>query len=365
MSLEIHPVSVRLENVSKYFGSVVAVDNVSLSIEKGEFFTILGPSGCGKSTTLRVIAGFEVPDTGRVFFDDEDVTFKKPYERDTAMVFQNYALWPHMTVYDNIAYGLRVRKKKYKLSEEDIRRLVKQVLELVRLEGLEKRYPLQLSGGQQQRVALARALVVRPRVLLLDEPLSNLDAKLRIEMREELKRIQRSLKITTIYVTHDQVEALSMSDRIAVMNAGRVMQVGRPDEVYFKPRNLFVAEFLGRSNIFEGHVVGESGDYVIVRIPEFDVDIPAVPVEKGVRGKVAVVIRPEILSIGGIRSSDTVVFKGVVDFKMFIGDKLETRVRVGKTTLLAYLPNYLDIQIGSPIELSASARNIITLPLSK
>jgi len=362
MSLEIKPVSIRLENVSKFFGNVVAVDNVSLNVEKGEFFTILGPSGCGKSTTLRIIAGFEVPDSGRVFFDEEDVTFKKPYERETAMVFQNYALWPHMTVFDNIAYGLRVKKRKYNLSEEDIRRLVKQVLELVRLEGLEKRYPLQLSGGQQQRVALARALVVKPRVLLLDEPLSNLDAKLRIEMREELKRIQRNLKITTVYVTHDQVEALSMSDRIAIMNNGRIMQVGRPDEVYFKPKNLFVAEFLGRSNIFEGEVVGEKGDYVLVKLSDMDIEIPATPVEKGVKGKVAVVIRPEVISLGGARGDTTVVFKGLVEFKMFVGDKLETRVKVGNSTLLVYLPNTIDVPLGSSVELFVSANNIIALP---
>ncbi|MGC9012032.1 ABC transporter ATP-binding protein [Thermogladius sp.] len=362
MSLELHPVSVTLDDVSKYFGSVVAVDHVSLKIDKGEFFTILGPSGCGKSTTLRIIAGFEVPDSGRVFFDDEDVTFKKPYERETAMVFQNYALWPHMTVFDNVAYGLRVKKKRFNLSEDDIRRLVKQALELVRLEGMEKRYPLQLSGGQQQRVALARALVVSPRILLLDEPLSNLDAKLRIEMREELKRIQRSLKITTVYVTHDQVEALSMSDRIAVMNSGRIMQVGRPDEVYFRPKNLFVAEFLGRSNIFEGDVVGEKGDYVLVRVAELDADIPATPVEKGLKGRVAVVIRPEVIVVGPPRSDTDVVFKGVVDFKMFVGDKLEARVKVGKVTLLAYLPNYFDVSVGSAVELGVSARNIIAIP---
>ncbi|MEM4615309.1 MAG: ABC transporter ATP-binding protein, partial [Desulfurococcaceae archaeon] len=203
---------VTLEGVSKYYSNVVAVEEATFTVEKGEFFTLLGPSGCGKTTTLRIIAGFEVPDKGRVYFDDEDVTFLKPYKRNTAMVFQNYALWPHMTVFENVAYGLKIRKKELGLTSEEIEKRVKWALELVKLEGLENRYPLQLSGGQQQRVALARALVVQPRVLLLDEPLSNLDAKLRIEMREELKKLQKSLGITTIYVTHDQLEAMSMSD---------------------------------------------------------------------------------------------------------------------------------------------------------
>ncbi|RLE62478.1 MAG: ABC transporter ATP-binding protein, partial [Thermoprotei archaeon] len=195
---------VTLKEVSKKFGKVVAVDKASIEVDHGEFFTLLGPSGCGKTTTLRIIAGFEIPDEGRVIFDEEDVTFKKPYERGCAMVFQNYALWPHMTVYDNVAYGLKIRK----VPKEEIKKRVKEVLDLVGLTGLENRYPLQLSGGQQQRVALARALVIEPKVLLLDEPLSNLDAKLRLRMREEIRKIQRDLNITTIYVTHDQEEAM-------------------------------------------------------------------------------------------------------------------------------------------------------------
>ena len=193
-------VYVKLIDVTKRFGEVIAVDKATFTVNDGELFTLLGPSGCGKTTTLRIIAGFEYPDEGRVFFGEEEVTYKKPYERGTAMVFQNYALWPHMTVFDNVAYGLKLRK----LPANEIKTRVMKVLELVGLKGLEKRYPLQLSGGQQQRVALARALVVEPKVLLLDEPLSNLDAKLRLKMREEIKRLQKNLKITTIYVTHDQ-----------------------------------------------------------------------------------------------------------------------------------------------------------------
>lgn len=257
---------IRLEGITRTYGNVIAVDNVSLDINRGELFTFLGPSGCGKTTTLRIIAGFEIPDSGRLYFDDEDVTFLKPYKRNTAMVFQNYALWPHMTVFENVAYGLKIRKKQLGLTDEDIKRMVLEALELVKLSGLEDRYPLQLSGGQQQRVALARALVVQPRVLLLDEPLSNLDAKLRVEMREEIKKIQKKLGITTIYVTHDQLEALSISDRMGIMNKGRLVQVGTPQELYFKPKNIFVADFLGRSSIYHGELVSKADGSVTVKL---------------------------------------------------------------------------------------------------
>jgi spermidine/putrescine ABC transporter ATP-binding subunit len=354
---------VRLEDVSKYFGSVVAVDHVSFTVEKGEFFTLLGPSGCGKTTTLRIIAGFEVPDTGRVYFDEEDVTFLKPYKRNTAMVFQNYALWPHMTVYENVAYGLRIRKKELGLSESEIRKRVMWALELVKLKGLENRYPLQLSGGQQQRVALARALVVQPRILLLDEPLSNLDAKLRIEMREELRRLQKSLGITTIYVTHDQVEAMSLSDRIAVMNRGRIVQIGTPRELYFNPKNLFVADFLGRSSIYRGEVVVQSGNEVVVRLEDADITVRGVTPESSLPRKVAVVIRPEIVKVGHSSDEKDTVVKGVLEFAMFVGDKLEGRVKVGNLKLLVYLPNTLDIRIGSEVTLSIPWKNTIVLPL--
>lgn len=236
---------VKLKDVVKKFGKVLAVDRVSLEIEDREFFTLLGPSGCGKTTTLRIIAGLEFPDEGEVLIDDRAVTYLHPKDRDVAMVFQNYALYPHMTVYENIAFPLEVRKKQYGLSKEDIRRRVLEVSKLLGIDDLLERYPSQLSGGQQQRVALARALVRKPKVWLLDEPLSNLDAKLRVLMRAELKRLQKTLGITTIYVTHDQVEAMSMSDRVAVMNKGKVVQVGTPDELYNKPIDVFVATFIG------------------------------------------------------------------------------------------------------------------------
>ncbi|WP_087036767.1 ABC transporter ATP-binding protein [Thermococcus litoralis] len=218
-----------------------------LEAKQGEFLTLLGPSGCGKTTTLRIIAGFEKPDKGRVYFDDTVVNDVPPYERNIGIVFQDYALFPHMTVYDNISFGLKLRK----LPKEEIRRRVSWALELVGLKGFEDRYPEQLSGGQQQRVALARALVIEPQLLLLDEPLSNLDAKIRERLRGEVKRIQKELGITTIYVTHDQEEAMAISDRIAVMSVGKIEQVGNPLDLYYNPKNEFVAKFLGLSNILE------------------------------------------------------------------------------------------------------------------
>jgi len=354
---------VRLENVTKIYGSVVAADHITFEVESGELFTLLGPSGCGKTTTLRIIAGFEVPEEGKVYFDDEDVTFLKPYLRNTAMVFQNYALWPHMTVYDNVAYGLRIKRKQLGLTEEEIRKRVKWALELVKLEGLENRYPLQLSGGQQQRVALARALVVQPRVLLLDEPLSNLDAKLRIEMREEIKRLQKKLGITTIYVTHDQLEAMSISDRIAIMNKGKLLQYGPPREVYFRPNNLFVADFLGRSNILYGEFLGWDGEYAIVRIPELDMDIRGVAITKDLPRKVAIVVRPEIFRLAEQQPSPKEnVMKGVIDLVMFLGDRIEIRLSVSKTDLIVYLPNTLYPTPGQELRIIAPKDNVIVLP---
>lgn len=245
-------VEVRLRDIVKRFGKTVAVDGVDLDIKDAEFFTLLGPSGCGKTTILRIIAGFIKPDQGSVYFGDKDITHTPPYERNTGMVFQTYALWPHMSVYENVAYGLKLRK----LPKKEVDRRVREALSLVGLSGVEERWPSELSGGQQQRVALARALVIEPEVLLLDEPLSNLDAKLRVQTRTEIRRLQKRLGITTIYVTHDQEEALSISDRIAVMNEGRVQQVGNPREVYENPANFFVTDFIGVVNFFRGKLRG-------------------------------------------------------------------------------------------------------------
>jgi iron(III) transport system ATP-binding protein len=238
--------------ISKRFGPIRAVDDVSLTIEEGEFFTLLGPSGCGKTTLLRLVAGFYEPDAGEIRFGDRRVNEVPPHKRETGMVFQNYALFPHLSVFENVAYGLKARK----VPQAEIRRRIGAILEGVQLAGLEDRAPSQLSGGQQQRVALARALVISPQILLMDEPLSNLDARLRVSMREEIRRIQKDLGITTIYVTHDQEEAMAVSDRVAILNKGRVEQSGTPPEIYYRPRSRFAAEFMGGNNILEFTVTG-------------------------------------------------------------------------------------------------------------
>jgi iron(III) transport system ATP-binding protein len=253
-----------LDNISKKFGKFSAVEDVTIHIKAGEFFTFLGPSGCGKTTTLRMIAGFYYPTTGSIRFGDSDVTFLPPNKRNTGMVFQNYALFPHMTVFENIAFGLEIRS----MNKETIRGKVNKSLELVHLQGLGDRKINQLSGGQQQRVALARAVVIEPDILLLDEPLSNLDAKLREETRAEIKRLQMELGITTIYVTHDQAEAMAMSDRIMVMDKGKIQQVGDPVSIYNRPNNKFVASFIGETNLLEGRVLGVEGDQVTVMVAD-------------------------------------------------------------------------------------------------
>jgi len=286
-------VEVRLENIVKTFNETVALKGINLHIKHQELFTLLGPSGCGKSTTLRIIAGLDYPDSGSIYFGNDEVTFLPSSERGAVLVFQNYALWPHMTVYENIAYGLKLRK----LPKDEIERRVRWVLELVRLRGFEGRYPTQLSGGQQQRVAIARALVVEPRVLLLDEPLSNLDAKLRLEMRSEIRRIQRELGITVIYVTHDQEEAMAISDRIAVMNVGTIEQIGTPLELYYRPKTEFVASFLGSGYI--GEVDFEEGRGYLCGIE----------LRRNLKGRFLVLVRPENVLIRPGKSYEVVSYE--------------------------------------------------------
>jgi spermidine/putrescine transport system ATP-binding protein len=264
--------TVELRGVAKRFGAVVAVDDVTLGVEAGEFLTLLGPSGCGKTTLLRLIAGFETPDRGAVLIGGAEVTALPPHRRDVNQVFQSYALFPHLSVRDNIAFGLRMQR----LGRTEIGQRVAEMIALVALEGCEERKPHQLSGGQRQRVALARALAPRPAVLLLDEPLSALDARLRQAMQSELKRLQRRLGTTFVLVTHDQAEALAMSDRVALVNRGRLEQVGAPAEIYARPATAFAAEFIGQANVLEAELVAREADAVVVRVAgDFTLRVPA------------------------------------------------------------------------------------------
>jgi spermidine/putrescine ABC transporter ATP-binding subunit len=287
---------VKLSNVGKRYGDQWVLQGVNLQIERGDFFTFLGPSGCGKTTLLRIIAGFVFPDEGAVYLDEQPVNHVPPWRRNVGMVFQNYALWPHLTVFENIAFGLRERR----VQRQELQGRVAAALKQVDLNGTESRRPSQLSGGQQQRVALARTLVIQPRALLLDEPLSNLDAKLRAEMRLELLKLQRDLGLTTIYVTHDQEEALAMSTRIAVMREGQIVQQGKPREIYEQPASDFVAGFVGKTNIFSGRVARCNGQYVDVNTDDGFVlraALSSSPIAPKTGEAVFLAIRPEAIDL--------------------------------------------------------------------
>ena len=309
---------VELQNVTKRFGEVIAVDSVSLSVLRGEFLTLLGPSGCGKTTLLRMVAGFERPDAGRVVLGGREVTQLSPHQRDVTTVFQHYALFPHLSVFDNVAFGLERRS----VARDEIKGRVAAALNMVRLGGLDERQPGELSGGQQQRVALARALVVEPRVLLLDEPLAALDLKLRKQMQIELKGLQRRLGISFVYVTHDQEEALTMSDRIVVMNAGRVEQVGRSEEIYERPKTSFVAGFIGVSNIIEGTVEEVSGEISLIRVGNARVSAQANGITPGER--VRVLVRPEKISISTEVAPG--LLSGKIDSAVYLGESTQWNV---------------------------------------
>ncbi len=318
-----------LEHVSKIFAEgtpreVKAVDDLSLKVDKGLLVTLLGPSGCGKTTTLRMISGFEHPTKGKIFMGNRLINDIPPQRRDSAMVFQSYALFPHMTVFENVAYGLKVRK----FSRQEIKRKVAQALKLVELEGLEDRASGQLSGGQQQRVALCRALVTEPKILLFDEPLSNLDAKLRVTTREELRKLQQKLSITSIYVTHDQAEAMTISDEIAVMKDGRIQQIGSPDQIYLHPANRFVADFIGEANFYPGTIIKSEDGRVEVEMLDRVITIRQ-DGDFHPGDKVDVVVRPETVEIVAKGKGD---FDGVVEFSHYTGSiatyRLELRGRV-------------------------------------
>lgn len=325
-------IDVELKNVTKTFGRVVAVDDVFLQVEQGEFLTLLGPSGCGKTTTMRIIAGLESPSHGQVLIRGREVTHLPPYRRDVSLMFQNYALFPHKNIFENIAFGLKYRK----VPEAERRKRVREVLELVHLPGIEERYPHQLSGGQQQRVALARALVVNPAVLLLDEPLSNLDLKLRERMRVELKQIQEQVGITFIFVTHDQEEALTLSDTVAVMEAGGIIQVGSPREIYEQPRSEFVARFIGQSNILKGQV-RQSGPQEIEIETESGLSLPVpVTTHTPVGERLSVQLRAERVHVHseGTKPEDKLTFPGVIERTIYAGNAVYYYIRLESGDLI-------------------------------
>ncbi len=304
----------KLTGINKYFGSNHVIHNVELDIKKGDFVTFLGPSGCGKTTLLRMVAGFYEPDEGQILLNGRNIEKVPPYDRNTAMVFQEYALFPTMTVFENVSYGLRVKKA----PDAEVQQRVQQALELMQLVGMESRYPNQLSGGQQQRVAVARALVMQPDVLLLDEPLSNLDAKLRETVRVELREIQQKMQLTAIYVTHDQSEALSMSDMIVVMRGGFIHQVGNPQEIYFQPKTAFVADFIGTTNLLEVTLEGNAVRYMNTVIP-----LPSDVAVDGAAGRYRLSIRPESLRLSkGTAQPGEVSIPATIKGKMFLGEKV-------------------------------------------
>ena len=326
---------VSLISLTKHFGQVAAVDSIDLDIPSGGFFSLLGPSGCGKTTTLRLIAGFEQPSSGRVLVDGRDMAGTPPSKRPVNTVFQSYALFPHLRVFDNVAFGLR----RAHVHRDEVRRRVGEALDLVQLSDLAARKPGQLSGGQQQRVALARALVLRPAVLLLDEPLGALDAKLRRQLQIELKQLQTHVGITFVYVTHDQEEALTMSDRIAVINHGRIEQAASPRDLYEEPANAFVADFLGVSNLMDASAVGPSGDTVQVRLANgISVDVGRGDVH--LRGEVRVVIRPERILLEPVGVTGPNRIPGVVTNVVYLGSGIQVSVHLASgDTITALVPN--------------------------
>ena len=331
---------IKLRNISKKFNEVVAVDSLDLDIKEGEFFSLLGPSGCGKTTLLRILAGFEYPTTGNVFIDDSEVTNQTPNLRPSNMVFQNYAIFPHINVQRNIEFGLR----KEKLTKEELNFRVKESLKMVQLEGYEKRFSNQLSGGQRQRVALARALVKRPKVLLLDEPLGALDKKLREEMQIELRNLQKDLGITFIFVTHDQEEAMTMSDRVAVMNEGKILQISPPKELYNKPINKFVSEFIGNINLIESKIIDQNDNDLFLDIK----NIGKQNFKKNnfnllLSENIFVALRPEDISIKKekIENSD-INIEGIVKNVSFYGESTYFYVKVEGIKKLLMVSNFVD-----------------------
>lgn len=349
-----------LQNLVKSFGKGAqtfnAVDHVNLSVKEGELVTLLGPSGCGKTTTLRMISGFEIPTSGAILIDGEDISMVPPNKRPTTMVFQNYALFPHMTVFENIAYGLRIRK------DPTIENDVKNVMRLVGLEGLEDRSPAQLSGGQQQRVSLARSLVMEPKVLLLDEPLSNLDAKLRVSTRVEIRKLQQRVGITSVYVTHDQEEAMTLSDRIVVMHRGRIQQVGTPKEIYAHPVNRFVAGFIGKANFLDSRVASVAEHWIAVNVMGKTVTVQGKHAALAVHDRALLVVRPESLDLES-RKPDTL--HGVVIHSVYLGSEIIYEVDMQGQILHVEIANPQDHELfeeGTEVTIRFREKSLHALP---
>ncbi|WP_027134592.1 ABC transporter ATP-binding protein [Geminicoccus roseus] len=351
---------IEISRLTKRFGAYTAVNDVSLAVEEQKFVTLLGPSGCGKTTTLRLLAGFLEPDEGtiavggRILSQARDIVL--PENRRMGMVFQNYAVWPHLSLFDNVAFGLQLKK----LARREIDERVRQVLSVVGLEGLEDRFPSELSGGQQQRVALARSLVVEPSILLLDEPLSNLDAKLREHMRTELKALQRRTAITFVYVTHDQAEAMALSDMVAVFNRGELQQLGTPREIYDRPANLFVADFMGSTNMLEGKVAEHGPDGLLVQAGRLTLRAQPGP-RVNPSGRVTLVVRPEAVRLGedavrdaapGAADGAANRFEATITDATFLGNLVEYVVDIAGTTLKAQCQPHLHHPVGSIVPLS-------------
>ena len=340
---------ITVQGLTKRFGSLEVVSNVGFSIGEGEMFTLLGPSGCGKTTLLRLIAGFYAPDAGEVQVDGRVVNDLPPHERGIGMVFQNYALWPHMTVADNVGYGLKIRNT----GSNEIKSRVAAVLAKVHLEGLEARYPGQISGGQQQRVALARALVLNPRILLLDEPLSNLDAKVRIQVRAEIRKLQKELGITTVYVTHDQEEALTLSDRIVVFNKARVFQLGTPKELYERPADPFVADFIGINNLAQGTVSASNSGFLAAETALGELHaLPNGSLPAGSR--CVICIRPENIALGEVGGHNVV--RGRIAFAAYLGHTLRYDVELAGGAVFKVdirdAWHHAPLALGAPVALS-------------
>jgi ABC-type Fe3+/spermidine/putrescine transport system ATPase subunit len=329
-------ISITIENLVKKFGEHTALNGITLKIEAGEIFFLLGPSGCGKTTLLRTVAGFYPPDAGRILFDNEDITSLPPHRRNTAMMFQSYALWPHMTVAGNVAFGLEERR----VPTPERERRVREALSSVRMEAYADRRIAQLSGGQQQRVALARALVIRPRALLLDEPLSNLDAKLRLEMRAEIRRVCKESRLTAIYVTHDQKEALSISDRMAILESGKIAQIGRPEEVYRRPRSRVIADFIGETNFIAGTIASSNGGTATVNTPigQFEGIVTDPAWSPGPNEPVTLSIRPESWTIDS-EGRPTNSIPGTIGESVYLGEVAQYQFLAGPAKLKIFEMN--------------------------